>query len=99
MVNTMSLLLGPMRQHIPGFKELSDHKDIIEEKPGKEVSIPLFANHSQNFELLVNEGDKVYVGTKLAVCNERMTVPIYSSVSGVVKGVKKMMHASFSLRL
>ena len=90
----MSLLLGPMRQHIPGFKELSDHKDIIEVKPGKEVSIPLFANHSQNFELLVNEGDKVYVGTKLAVCNERMTVPIYSSVSGVVKGVKKMMHAS-----
>lgn len=85
----MSLLLGPMRQHIPGFKELSDHKDIIEVKPGKEVSIPLFANHSQNFELLVNEGDKVYVGTKLAVCNERMTVPIYSSVSGVVKGVKK----------
>ena len=51
----MSLLLGPMRQHIPGFKELSDHKDIIEVKPGKEVSIPLFANHSQNFELLVNE--------------------------------------------
>ena len=32
----MSLLLGPMRQHIPGFKELSDHKDIIEVKPGKE---------------------------------------------------------------
>ena len=56
MVNTMSLLLGPMRQHIPGFKELSEHKDIIEVRPGKEILIPLFANHSQNFELLVKEG-------------------------------------------
>lgn len=94
MVNTMSLLLGPMRQHIPGFKELSQHKDVIEVKPGKEILIPLFANHSQNFELLVKEGDAVLVGTKLAVCSERMTVPIYSSVSGVVKGVRKVMHAS-----
>lgn len=90
----MSLLLGPMRQHIPGFKELSDHKDAIEVKPGKQVFIPLFANHSQNFELLVKEGDQVSVGTKLAVCNERMVVPIYSSVSGVVQGTKKIMHAS-----
>lgn len=94
MVNTMSLLLGPMRQHIPGFKELSEHKDIIEVRPGKEILIPLFANHSQNFELLVKEGDQVFIGTKLAVCEERMTVPIYSSVSGIVKGVRKVMHAS-----
>lgn len=93
-VNTMSLLLGAMHQHIPGFKELSEHKDVIEVKPGKEVFIPLFANHSQNFELLVKEGDSVLVGTKLAICKERMTVPIYSSVSGVVKGMRKMMHAS-----
>ena len=76
MVNTMSLLLGPMRQHIPGFKELSEHKDIIEVRPGKEILIPLFANHSQNFELLVKEGDQVFIGTKLAVCEERMRVPI-----------------------
>ena len=90
----MSLLLGPMRQHIPGFKELSEHKDIIEVKPGKNILIPLFANHSQNFEVLVKEGDFVSVGTKLAICNERMTVPIYSSVSGVVKEIKKVMHSS-----
>lgn len=94
MVNTMSLLLGQMRQHIPGFKELSEHKDVIEVKPGKNVLIPLFANHSQNFNLLVKEGDPVFVGTKLAICEDRMTVPIYSSVSGVVKEVRKVMHSS-----
>ena len=52
----MSLLLGPMRQHIPGFKEMTEHKGVIEVKPGKQVFIPLSARHSQKFDLLVSEG-------------------------------------------
>ena len=40
----MSLLLGPMRQHIPGFKEMTEHKGVIEVKPGKQVFIPLYAS-------------------------------------------------------
>lgn len=90
----MSLLLGPMRQHIPGFKEMTEHKAVITVKPGNQVFIPLYASHSQNFELLVKEGDHVCAGTKVAECTDRMCIPIYSSVSGVVKGTQKIMHAS-----
>ena len=91
----MSLFLGAMRQHIHGHKELSEHKDVVEVKAGKEVWIPLFAMHSANFDVAVNVGDHVYVGTKLAQCNDRMIVPIYSSVSGVVKAIDaKCMHAT-----
>ena len=66
-------------RHIHGHKELSEHKDVVEVKAGKEVWIPLFAMHSANFDVAVNVGDHVYVGTKLAQCNDRMIVPIYSS--------------------
>ena len=90
----MSLFKGPMRQHIPGFKELSDHNDVLEVSAGKEVYIPLIAGASTSFDMFVKEGDKVAIGTKLAVCNERNVVPIYSSVSGTVKGTSKIMHAS-----
>lgn len=83
-----------MHQHIPGHKELTDSKDVQVLKPKQQVYIPLCAGHSVNFELLVNEGDHVYVGTKIAVCNEKMIVPIYSSVSGTVGKVQKMMHAT-----
>lgn len=90
----MSLWKGPMRQHIEGYKSLTDHVDIRNVKAGKEVYIPLICGASTNLDVLVKEGDTVSIGTKLAVCNERNIVPIYSSVSGVVKGIAKRMHAS-----
>ena len=46
----------------------------------------MVAGAAKNFEMFVKEGDKVAVGTKLAECNERNVVPIYSSVSGTGKG-------------
>lgn len=90
----MSLFKGPMRQHIRGYKDLTDHIDIMEVKAGKEVFIPLICGPSVNLELLVKEGDSVAIGTKIAVCNERNVVPIYASVSGKVKGTQKIMHSS-----
>ncbi len=90
----MSLFKGRMRQHIPGHKDLTKHKDVLDVKPGKKVFIPLYAGHSTNFELLVKEGDQVFVGTKIAVCNEKIVVPIYSSVSGIVVGEQKIMHGT-----
>ncbi|MEF9967453.1 MAG: RnfABCDGE type electron transport complex subunit C [Longicatena sp.] len=90
----MSLFKGPMRQHIQGFKDLSDHIDIMEVKAGKEVSIPLICGPSTNLEVLVKEGDKVFIGTKIAQANERNVVPIFASVSGKVKGIQKIMHSS-----
>ena len=61
----MSLFKGPMRQHIPGHKELSDHVDIMEVKAGSKVFIPLICGPSVNLEILVKEGDHVPLVQKL----------------------------------
>lgn len=90
----MSLFIGPMRQHVHGYKDLSDHKAVVNVSAGKQVFIPLYAGHSLNFEVLVKEGDRVFVGTKIAICNDRFIVPIYASVSGTFTGIQKIMHAS-----
>lgn len=62
----MSLFLGKMCERIPGHKSATDHESILDIMPTKEVYIPLVAGNNTNFEILVNEGDQVYVGTKLA---------------------------------
>lgn len=90
----MSLFMGPMRKHLEGYKELTAHGEVIEIKAGKIVNIPLYATHSTKFDVLVNEGDHVSIGTKIAQCNDGMIIPIYASVSGTVKGIAKIMHAS-----
>lgn len=83
-----------MRQYIYGRKELTDSSEVLLANAADLVYIPLFATHSDKFDVLVNEGDRVYVGTKIAQCNDRLIVPIYSSVSGTVKGVQKVMHGT-----
>lgn len=90
----MSLFKGPMRQHIKGYKDLTDHIDVLHVEAGKEVYIPLICGASTTLDMLVKEGDHVCIGTKIAQCNERNVVPIYASVSGTVKGVQKIMHAT-----
>ena len=62
----MSLFLGPMRQHIPGKKELTEKSELLHLMPKKEVYIPLVAGRTLDFDILVQEGDTVSVGTKLA---------------------------------
>ncbi|MDO4467031.1 MAG: RnfABCDGE type electron transport complex subunit C [Bacillota bacterium] len=90
----MSLFLGAMRQHIPGRKELTEHVEVKHLLPAKEVFIPLIHGANTSFEVLVEEGEEVKVGTKLAQTTAGLFVPIYSSVSGTYKGVVKRMHSS-----
>ena len=90
----MSLFLGPMRQHIPGKKELTEKSELLHLMPKKEVYIPLVAGRTLDFDILVQEGDTVSVGTKLAETKSGFYVPIYSSVSGTYKGIVKRMHNS-----
>ena len=91
-VDWMSLLVGPMQQHLNGHKELTDHADVVEISPDKQVLIPLVCYGSMELEVLVKENDKVKVGTKIAVRNDKMIIPIFSSVSGTVVKVVKNMH-------
>lgn len=95
----MSLFLGPMCQHIPGHKSLTDHGQVLELQPDKEVYIPLVAGANTNFEIFVEEGQHVDIGTKLAQTKTGFFVPIYSSVSGTYKGTVKRMHSSMRPQL
>lgn len=90
----MSLLLGPMCQHIPGHKKLTDDKPCQELMPDKDVYIPLVTGNNTNYEVKVQEGEHVDVGTLLAVPRSGFYVPIYSSVSGTYKGLVKRAHSS-----
>lgn len=90
----MSFFLGKMCERIPGHKSKTEHEKILEIMPAKEVYIPLVAGNNTDFEIFVNEGDQVYVGTKLAQTKSGFMVPIYSSVSGIYTGQTKRMHSS-----
>lgn len=87
----MSLFKGPMRNHIDGHKELTEHKEIVSVKPSI-VAIPLFAGFDPNPEILVQVGDSVKVGTQIAIFKERFVVPVFSSVSGKVIAIEKRLH-------
>lgn len=89
----MSLFRGSMRTHINGHKELSEHADIITLVPEK-VAIPLYFGTEMNPQILVQPGDEVKAGTKIAQFNSRFVVPIYSSVSGKVETVEDRLHQS-----
>lgn len=88
----MSFWNGPGRAHIDGHKDETVHNEIVRVKPIKEVYIPLDNGSGYTYELNVNEGDKVKVGTLLGKRTGNMVVPFYSSVSGTVGEVKTMMH-------
>ena len=60
----MSLFLGPMRQHIPGKKELTEKSELLHLMPKKEVYIPLVAGRTLDFDTLVEEGDIIKINIK-----------------------------------
>lgn len=90
----MAIFTGPMCQHLDGKKELTAHEPVVTLEASEKVYIPLIHGNSTKFDILVNEGDHVKVGTKLAVRNDNFIVPVFSSVSGVVGKVVNIMHPS-----
>ena len=85
----MGLLTSRGSKHITGHKELT--KDLEVEKIFKgsvveKIYIPVVNNNAKEHTILVNEGDEVKVGTKLAIQEGFLYVPIYSPVSGKVVG-------------
>ena len=77
----MSFIIGPMRKHVNGHKELTSHGDIVKISAPKTIAIPL-ANGASDADLLVKEGDIVKVGTKIAQCNGKFTIPLFLIVAG-----------------
>ena len=85
------------KRHINGHKELTAHKEVVDFKQDKdicsEVYFPVLAPNGKVMEVLVKENDAVKIGTVLCKRTD-FYVPIYSSVSGKVKGVKSLYNSA-----
>lgn len=92
----MGLLTGPMSHHLEGHKELTSHVDVLRIQDPEVVWVPLLSGNT-NFTPLVNVGDEVKVGTKIAERNDHFYVPVYSPVSGTVTAIEKKMTASMKM--
>ncbi len=85
------------KKHLDGHKELTAHKEVLDLTNDKdvceEIYVPVVAPNGKEMEVLVKEKDVVNVGTMLC---KRLDfyVPVYSSVSGVVKGMKSMYNSA-----
>lgn len=90
----MSLLHGPMCLQLKGNKEQSMQNDIKVLELSTDIAIPLLSGANEDVEVLVKEGDKVFIGDKIAQFDHERYEPIFASVSGKVKGIEKRMHAS-----
>lgn len=87
----MAILSGKGKLHLDGQKDLTKDKSIVSMEAPENVYIPLVIGTANAFDVHVEVGDHVDIGTKLATRKD-VYVPIYSSVSGTVKAIEKRMH-------
>ena len=69
-------------------KDLSKDKPIVEVLPKGDLVYPLSQHIGAPATAIVNKGDRVLVGQKIAESSAFVSAPIYASVSGVVKAVE-----------
>ena len=83
----MGLFSSIGHKHLDGHKELTKHSEIISLLHGEymptKVYFPTMSGNGKPITALVNPGDQVKVGTKIAERTD-FGVPVYSSVSGTV---------------
>lgn len=91
----MSLLMGVMKKKLDGHKMLTKNKDLLVYNP-KTVAIPLVHMGSKEYELYVKEGDDVKVGQLLAARNDHFYIPFYSSVSGKILKIDKVISSTLA---
>lgn len=76
--------------HPPENKTQTENKVIEEYKSGKMIYIPLLQHIGAPLTPKVKVGDRVLRGQKLADSEAFLSVPVHSSVSGIVKKIDKM---------
>lgn len=69
-------------------KDITKDKKIIDLLPSAELVYPLSQHIGAPATPIVNVGDRVLVGMKIAEANGFVSSPIYSSVSGVVTAIE-----------
>ena len=91
----MSFFTGPMNHRLDGHKDLTKHGEVLKTIDPEYVWIPL-VNGNAPLTPLVQVGDEVKVGTKIAERNDAFYLPVYSSVSGTVTAIEKFMTAGMT---
>lgn len=89
----MTILSGVGKLHLNGKKDLTNKSELLVLDEVEKIYVPLIIGPSTSFDVHVEEGQQVSVGTHLATRTD-MYVPVYSPVSGVYRGLEKRMHAS-----
>ncbi len=84
----MGLLTFKGGIHPDDGKKLSKDKPIQSILPGEELVFPLSQHIGSPASAIVNQGDRVLRGQKIAEAGGFVSAPIYSSVSGTVKGIE-----------
>jgi len=79
---------------VDGQKNLTISKPLLEYTNPKTVIIPLKNMGYEDFDVHVEVGSSVKIGTKLATGKDHNKLPLFSSVSGVVKAIEKRDHIS-----
>lgn len=84
----MSFLLGPMKKKIEGRKKLVENQ-VVKLEVANEIYLPLVSGNSKA-NVKVNEGDYVKIGDMVALFEGKFYIPLFATVSGTVKGIKKL---------
>ncbi len=80
--------------HPDDGKKLTKDKAVRELTPKLPLIYPLSQHIGAPAKALVNKGDRVLVGMKIAEAGGFVSAPIYSSVSGTVKSIEKHLVAT-----
>lgn len=75
-------------------KELSKDKPIREVQPKGEMVYPLSQHIGAPAQAIVEKGDRVLAGQKIAESGGFVSAPVYASVSGIVKSIEPRRVAS-----
>ena len=75
--------------HPPEGKDLTKDKPIKTILPGSELVYPVSQHIGAPAKPVVQPGDRVLVGTKIAEAGGFVSAPVYATVSGTVKAIEK----------
>ncbi len=75
--------------HPPEGKDLTKDKPIKIILPGSELVYPVSQHIGAPAKPVVQPGDRVLVGTKIAEAGGFVSAPVYATVSGTVKAIEK----------
>ena len=78
------------KAHVPHKKNTANMPAVRMDAP-ESITIPMAQHIGAHSTPIVNVGDKVYVGTKIAEAGGYVGTPIHSSVSGTVKKLDKFL--------